>query len=93
MLELEALSLAYELPGGSFLAAEAEKAFFPEGSLTALVGPSGSGKTSLLKAMAGLARPSRGSRPREGRGAQGRSGEERRHLPGRGPPAVEDGQG
>jgi molybdate transport system ATP-binding protein len=44
-------------PGGVTLAAEASLS----GSLAVLVGPSGAGKTSLLRSIAGLMRPQRGS--------------------------------
>jgi NitT/TauT family transport system ATP-binding protein len=54
MVELERVSIAYRVPGGTLLAVEGASAVFPEGLLTALVGPSGCGKTSLLQAIAGL---------------------------------------
>lgn len=54
MVELENVSIAYRLKSGGLLALDAASAFFPTGSLTALVGPSGCGKTSLIGAMAGL---------------------------------------
>ena len=40
--------------------AKIECAFAAEGGVTALVGPSGAGKTSVLNAVAGLIRPTRG---------------------------------
>jgi NitT/TauT family transport system ATP-binding protein len=54
MVELDDVSIAYRVPGGSLSAVEGARAAFPERSLSAIVGPSGSGKTSLLQAMAGL---------------------------------------
>jgi NitT/TauT family transport system ATP-binding protein len=54
MVELDEVSIAYRVAGGSLMAVEGAQALFPAGSLCALVGPSGSGKTTLLQAMAGL---------------------------------------
>jgi len=60
MIELDEVSVAYRVRGGSLRALEAASAVFPAGSLTALIGPSGCGKTSLVAAMAGLLEPESG---------------------------------
>lgn len=57
MLELRDLSFAY--PDATVL--ESVDLTVPEGQLVALVGPSGSGKTSLLRLVAGLETPTRGT--------------------------------
>jgi sulfate/thiosulfate transport system ATP-binding protein len=46
---------------GSFVAVRDVSFTVPTGALAALLGPSGSGKTSLLRIIAGLERPERGS--------------------------------
>ncbi|MDR0909064.1 MAG: ATP-binding cassette domain-containing protein [Spirochaetaceae bacterium] len=58
MIELKGLSYTY--PGGltAFHDVDAE---FADASISALIGPSGCGKTSLIKCMAGLLPPERGT--------------------------------
>jgi len=63
MLRLEDLSLSYpaaEARAGRVDAVAASSAEFPPGSIGSIVGPSGCGKTSLVRAMAGLLKPSSG---------------------------------
>jgi ABC-type nitrate/sulfonate/bicarbonate transport system ATPase subunit len=64
MLRLEGLSLSYAAGPGSgpagVIAVEAAEAVFPAGAISAIIGPSGCGKTSLVRAMAGLRKPSAG---------------------------------
>jgi len=55
-IELHELSIRY----GRRIAVSELSGRFAPGSLTAIVGPNGAGKSSLLKAIAGLVRPSRG---------------------------------
>ncbi|HSR71428.1 MAG TPA: ATP-binding cassette domain-containing protein, partial [Kiloniellales bacterium] len=58
MVEVRSVSKIY--PGGTE-ALNDITLDFPEGQLTALLGPSGCGKTTLLKIIAGLLSPTRGS--------------------------------
>jgi putative ABC transport system ATP-binding protein len=51
----------YRLPTGEVRALQGVSWEFPRGSLTVVAGPSGSGKSSLLRLMAGLDRPTKGS--------------------------------
>jgi len=62
MLSLENLTIAYE----RHPAVHHVSGTFAEGSLTALIGPNGAGKSSLIKALAGLVKPSGGRIDRHG---------------------------
>src|SRR3954469_5300372 len=46
---------------GTFAALDDVSITVPDGSLTALLGPSGGGKSTLLRVVAGLERPDRGT--------------------------------
>lgn len=62
MLSLDNLTIAYE----RHPAVHHVSGHFAEGSLTALIGPNGAGKSSLIKALAGLIKPSGGQIDRHG---------------------------
>jgi len=62
MLTLDNLTITYE----RHPAVHHVSGHFDEGSLTALVGPNGAGKSSLIKALAGLLKPSGGHIDRHG---------------------------
>jgi zinc/manganese transport system ATP-binding protein len=62
MLSLDNLTITYE----RHPAVHHVSGHFTEGSLTALVGPNGAGKSSLIKALAGLLKPSGGHVDRHG---------------------------
>ena len=62
MLSLDNLTITYE----RHPAVHHVSGIFTEGSLTALVGPNGAGKSSLIKALAGLLKPSGGCIDRHG---------------------------
>ena len=63
---------------GSFLALDDVTLHVGEGELVALLGPSGSGKTSLLRIIAGLEEPDRGTVLFQGEDATRRNARERR---------------
>lgn len=63
---------------GSFLALDGVSVRVGEGELVALLGPSGSGKTSLLRIIAGLEAPDRGTVLFQGEDATRRDARERR---------------
>ena len=63
---------------GSFLALDDVSLHVGEGELVALLGPSGSGKTSLLRIIAGLEEPDRGTVLFQGEDATRRDARERR---------------
>jgi putative ABC transport system ATP-binding protein len=61
MIQLVALSKAFDAPGGERLQVlDGLDLSLPTGRSVAIVGPSGSGKSTLLGLMAGLERPSEG---------------------------------
>jgi zinc/manganese transport system ATP-binding protein len=62
MLSLDNLTITYE----RHPAVHHVSGRFAEGSLTALIGPNGAGKSSLIKALAGLIKPSGGQIDRHG---------------------------
>jgi len=62
MLTLDNLTIAYE----RHPAVHHVSGSFAEGTLTALIGPNGAGKSSLIKALAGLVKPSGGRIDRHG---------------------------
>ena len=72
-LVLEGLSLRY----GERRALEAIDLTIPDGQLVSVLGPSGGGKTSLLRAIAGLERPSAGRITFDGRDLAGVPAHER----------------
>lgn len=67
-----------QLRHGAVLALERLTASFPQGTRALVWGPAASGKTSLLKAIAGLLRPSRGAVRWDGRDVASLSTDERR---------------
>jgi NitT/TauT family transport system ATP-binding protein len=72
MVEIGDLSLIYPLSrGGTTTALSHVNARFEEGHISALIGPSGCGKTSLVRIMAGLLAPSRGTVTVGGKPASG----------------------
>jgi ABC-type nitrate/sulfonate/bicarbonate transport system ATPase subunit len=61
-IRIEGLQVAYDKPldGGSFVAVADLSLDVPRGTFVTIVGPSGCGKSSVLLAIAGLTKPSRG---------------------------------
>jgi len=60
MVRLEDVGILYATREGPVPAVRGAAASFGRGTITAIIGPSGCGKTSLIRAMAGLIRPSAG---------------------------------
>jgi NitT/TauT family transport system ATP-binding protein len=60
LLSVRSLQKVYSSPGGDVEAVRNLTFDLPEGQLACLVGPSGCGKTTLLRAIAGLLRPTSG---------------------------------
>jgi putative ABC transport system ATP-binding protein len=79
-IRLEGLVRTYRTPTGEVQALRDVSAMFPQGVVTVVVGPSGSGKSSLLRLIAGIDRPTRGSIVVLGREIGGASARARRRL-------------